>query len=134
CADKALAEIHRVLKPGGRLYLSVPFFYPIHDAPYDFLRFTIHGLHHLFQANKFSVIREVAQGNFLITIMQLINLIILTTVRDIGKKNLLLGLITGLLAYPLCLINNMLAIPLLLLTNTNFQGACLGYFIIAQKD
>lgn len=40
----ALAEVARVLRPGGRLLLTVPFMYPIHDAPYDFQRFTIHGL------------------------------------------------------------------------------------------
>lgn len=41
---QALEEIARVLKPGGRLLLSMPFLYPIHDAPHDFQRYTTHGL------------------------------------------------------------------------------------------
>jgi SAM-dependent methyltransferase len=41
---QAIGEIARILKPGGRVLLSMPFLYPIHDAPYDFQRFTIHGL------------------------------------------------------------------------------------------
>lgn len=41
---EALCEIHRVLRPNGRLLLSVPFLYPIHDAPHDYQRYTIHGL------------------------------------------------------------------------------------------
>jgi SAM-dependent methyltransferase len=41
---RALGEIARVLKPGGRLLLSMPFLYPIHDAPHDFQRYTTHGL------------------------------------------------------------------------------------------
>lgn len=40
----ALCEISRVLRPGGSLLLSMPFLYPIHDAPHDYQRLTRHGL------------------------------------------------------------------------------------------
>ncbi|MGH8162772.1 MAG: class I SAM-dependent methyltransferase [Rhodanobacteraceae bacterium] len=45
-AGAVLGEIHRVLKPGGMLLLSVPFLYPLHDAPHDYRRYTAHGLIH----------------------------------------------------------------------------------------
>lgn len=35
-----LAEVARVLRPGGRLVITVPFLYPIHADPYDFGRYT----------------------------------------------------------------------------------------------
>ncbi len=41
---EALQEIVRVLRPQGTLLLSMPFLYPIHDAPHDYQRLTIHGL------------------------------------------------------------------------------------------
>lgn len=42
--DRVLQEIARVLKPAGRLLLSTPFLYPLHDAPHDYRRYTEYGL------------------------------------------------------------------------------------------
>lgn len=39
-----MQEISRVLKPGGRAWISMPFLYPLHDAPFDFQRYTEYGL------------------------------------------------------------------------------------------
>ncbi|MEO8984133.1 MAG: class I SAM-dependent methyltransferase, partial [Rhodanobacter sp.] len=43
-ARGVLGEISRVLKPGGVLLLSIPFLYPLHDAPHDYRRYTAPGL------------------------------------------------------------------------------------------
>lgn len=40
----ALASIHRILKNGGVLMMTVPFLYGIHEAPHDYRRFTKYGL------------------------------------------------------------------------------------------
>lgn len=39
-----LAECARVLRPGGALVLSAPFWWPLHEEPHDHWRFTCHGL------------------------------------------------------------------------------------------
>ena len=44
---RALAEIHRVLAPGGRLVLTVPFLSRLHEVPHDYFRYTEFGLRHL---------------------------------------------------------------------------------------
>lgn len=42
--QQALREAARVLRSGGRLLLTVPFLYPVHDAPHDYQRYTCYGL------------------------------------------------------------------------------------------
>lgn len=42
-----LKEIHRILKPSGKLLLSVPLNSPLHGEPWHFFQFTHHGLRQL---------------------------------------------------------------------------------------
>lgn len=51
-----LQNIHRHLKPGGTLYLSAPFRYPIHSEE-DYWRFTDQGLKFLLESNGFMLDR-----------------------------------------------------------------------------
>mgnify|MGYP001567028094 FL=1 len=43
-APQAITEIARVVRPGGFLYVVVPFLYPFHEAPNDYFRWTKSGL------------------------------------------------------------------------------------------
>ena len=45
-----IAEMHRVLRPGGRMLVFVPFIQPFHASPYDFQRYTAVGLREQFGA------------------------------------------------------------------------------------
>lgn len=53
-----LGEISRVLRPGGRALLTVPFAWPEHEQPLDYARYTGFGLQHLATENGFNVIRH----------------------------------------------------------------------------
>lgn len=52
---KVLAELNRVMKPGGTLWLSAPFFYTEHERPYDYYRYTRYGLRFLLEQAGFRV-------------------------------------------------------------------------------
>jgi SAM-dependent methyltransferase/uncharacterized protein YbaR (Trm112 family) len=45
-AQACLDEICRVLKPGGQVYVTVPFIFPTHPDPLDRRRWTLDGLRH----------------------------------------------------------------------------------------
>jgi SAM-dependent methyltransferase len=56
------SEMARTLKPGGKILLSVPFFYRIHEAPFDYYRYTEFALRHLAQKNGLKTIEVSSFG------------------------------------------------------------------------
>lgn len=49
---QVVAELIRVLKPGGTLVLTTRFVYPLHDCPHDYWRFTKYNLLQLFESTE----------------------------------------------------------------------------------
>ncbi len=130
--ESVLDEIARVLAPGGRLFLSVPFIYPIHDAPNDFKRFTRFGLSESLKRSGFDVKKMVAHGNTLVAALQMFNMGLLELCRDIYLRNRILGLVCAAFVYPITLVVNLLAWPLLYIPLG--KAGCLGYFFEARKS
>jgi ubiquinone/menaquinone biosynthesis C-methylase UbiE len=64
----AVAEINRILKPGGRVYVTTPFNFRIHGPLPDNWRFTIHGLRQLFSNMNVLSIEEVESDRYLMPI------------------------------------------------------------------
>jgi SAM-dependent methyltransferase len=67
-APLGVAEMRRVLRPGGTLLYTIPFLYPVHEAPRDYARFTEHGLRHLFR--EFGSVEVHPRGGLFSTVAQ----------------------------------------------------------------
>jgi ubiquinone/menaquinone biosynthesis C-methylase UbiE/GT2 family glycosyltransferase/glycosyltransferase involved in cell wall biosynthesis len=60
--DKAVAEILRVLKPGGKVFIHTAFLQPLHEAPWHFFNCTKYGLLRWFE--PFEVVEVGVSENF----------------------------------------------------------------------
>ena len=61
--QRILDEVQRVLRPGGRALVTVPFIAPLHQLPYDFYRYTHEGLRSMFERAGLEVESIDPRGN-----------------------------------------------------------------------
>lgn len=59
-----LNEAYRILKPAGSIVLQVPFMWWVHEAPYDYFRYTRYGLQYMFEKAGFKEINVYPQTGF----------------------------------------------------------------------
>lgn len=59
-----LVEAARVLRPGGRLYLTAPQAFKEHQQPHDYFRFTRYGLRHLLERAGLEPVQVEPEGGY----------------------------------------------------------------------
>ncbi len=117
-------EMSRLLKPGGKVLLNVPFYYWLHEEPHDYYRYTQHALRLFAKTSGFEVLRLEAIGGAP------------EVVADILAKNCVqlgaLGRTAAVALQYLCLrlVRSRKGTTLSRRTSAKFP---LGYFLIAEK-
>jgi SAM-dependent methyltransferase len=67
-----LAEFHRILRPGGRVYVTAPLVWELHELPHDYFRYTQPGLEHLLAGAGFDEIDVQPRNDCFTTVAQLL--------------------------------------------------------------
>lgn len=116
----AWSEMARVLRPDGKLIVSVPFLYGVHEAPHDYHRFTAFKLKALCEANGLEVLELNPYGGGL------------EVVLDIMAKHL--DLHPMLLAIHLAIARMLRAFgPIRRVSERRKDVFPMGYSMVAQK-
>ena len=90
---KMLSESNRVLKNGGKMIISAPFTWELHEQPHDYYRYTKYGLKAMLEKNKFEVLLIKPNGGKWSAITQMnINMIY----SSFGRKSLVTRMMKGL--------------------------------------
>ena len=119
--ELVLGEIERVLRPGGRAVVAVPFVYTEHGGPHDYRRFSRHGLG-LELAPRFEVRELRTQGGVASSTVQFwLNFLELSFARRPALLALVLVLLPLWLA--LCAVLNVAAV---LLDRLDRTESCYG--------
>jgi SAM-dependent methyltransferase len=105
--DELLLEIKRILKPGGKLLITVPFLWNEHEEPLDFARYSSYGLKYLLQKQGFEILESRKSVNDIRVVFQLFNLFLNQKIKTAnGYLNLLLRI---LLLSPVNILGALLA-------------------------
>lgn len=72
--DVVLAEVARVLRPGGFILFTVPFLWPLHEVPYDHYRYTPFALRRHLSKAGFDKIEVHAMGGWDASLAQMLGL------------------------------------------------------------
>jgi SAM-dependent methyltransferase len=68
----ALSELRRVLSPRGTVWVTAPFVWEFHEEPYDFFRYTRHGLRSVLERAGFAQVEVTPFGGCFTTLAQLL--------------------------------------------------------------
>ncbi|MBI2268210.1 MAG: class I SAM-dependent methyltransferase [Candidatus Blackburnbacteria bacterium] len=139
--ERVIKEASRVLKPNGVLIVSVPFFYPLHDMPYDWGRYTSVALKSLMKGASLRLVKIKTQGGFFEFWLQMLNTFLVKRINDIlltnfGFHSIVLLVVIVAFSLPMFLFNNLLIVIISSMSRLFPKYPDyfpLGYLVVARK-
>lgn len=91
CPDPSvvLKEVHRVLKPNGVFFFTVPFLWPLHEVPHDEFRYTPFALQRHLEDVGFNKIELKATGGWHASMAQMLGLWVRRSSMGSKKRKIL---------------------------------------------
>lgn len=124
--EKVIEEIKRILKPGGFIFIEMPFVFPFHGSPSDYTRFTIAGLKERFK--EFKIIKSgTRSGPIAALVIQL--MYILALLLSFGSKTLY----SFWLSLFMLIFSPLKALDFLMMPFSRSEEAANHIFFFAQK-
>ena len=124
-----LNESHRILRREGTMILQVPWQWWVHEAPYDYFRYTPYGLKYMFEKAGFVDVKVTASSGFFTMWLLKINYF---SRRFIRGPRPLRWLIMAILI-PFWTINQLIA-PILDRLDRHKELESSGYYVVARKE
>lgn len=126
-------EMHRVVKPGGMLLVTVPFVIELHQTPYDYRRFTTFGIRRLLEDRGFRVEALLARGN----LAMVAGKVLAHWIYRLGGKTVKRDGAIKLRPWAAPLVLSMAAVVQLVFRGisrfSGDEGLCLGYVALARR-
>ena len=138
--EQVIKEAARVLKPNGVLILSVPFFYPLHDMPHDFGRYTETALKTFIENSSLKIVKIKTQGGFFEFWLQMLSTFLVKRINDmiLDNKTRSFLLLPPVIIFSILiiLVNNLLMVMISFISQAfpkypNYFP--LDYLIVAKK-
>jgi len=129
--SRVFSEMVRVVRPGGKIFLSVPFTFALHQHPFDYHRFTKYILKLYAVRNNLNVVKIWPMGGFF-TVLRYISTNY--TMRNLND-NIIWNFIFGVVNFFTNIIDKTIGGPIayfLDLFDKN-KHLTLGYFVVYEK-
>ena len=123
-----LNEANRILKKNGKIILTVPFQWWVHEAPYDYYRYTTYGLQYMFEKAGFKNINITPASGFFSMWVLKINYFSARFIK--GPK--FIRFFIRMVMVPMWYLGQTLA-PILDRLDKNPDLETVGYTVVAKK-